>query len=691
MIRFIRWFGIGVLVMLSGLQHLQADDSSTTLSELNALLSRAAAYEYGKDRTALSQMDSLIQSALRSPGQTKAVEKSLIRFLESESTQAGKQFACQKLSVVGTDVCVPVLSRLLKNENTFDMALFALERNSSSRAGAAMRKQLANAAGNQKIGLIHALGHRKDEKSVGEITPLASDRNADIARAAVVALGDIAIPKATSALWSMLPAAETSLKVQILHSLLRCADGARIKGRTAEASSIQESLMGSQYPATIRRAAFGGMCETHPEKMQPLLLATLQGNDPELKTAAIQQIQYAKEASFLKTLAQTIPRQDAAHQLQLMAAFSEMKARNVLEEVTGQIESTNPDVQMAAIRAIGCLGDAGSVKRLVAIASEGGALRETARQALDVLPGQPVDSAIVSGLSSAKNGPVKIELIRSIGERRIVSAANQVSSFVSDPDPAIRLEAIRALGQIASSDRMQELVDILVQTTSPQERIESKKAVAAAALRISDPDLQVKTVLLNAGAVKDAPLKAAFVEILGKTGNPKGLPCILGALKDPDADLQKAGISSLSAWPTADPMQELRDFSRSAKDEQLRMLALRGYVRMIDISTLADEEKADRFREAFQASTEWQIQRTVLTRLNDLDSMTAFRLLAAGLDIPTLKSDAEDRILRWTDRYFKKDPTAIRTVLQKIADTSEDPENVNSAKGWLIRLGKEMK
>ncbi len=691
MTRFIRRFGIGVLVLFCGLQQLQADDRSLSVSELNVLLSRAAAYEYGKDRAVFNRIDSLIQWALRDPGRIKAVENSLIRFLESESTQAGKAFVCQKLSVVGTDRSVPVLARMLKNEATFDMALFALERNPDSRALAAMRKELTKATGKQKIGLIHALGHRKDEKSVAELDALAGDRNADIARTAVVALGDIANPEATSILWNLLPKAETSLKVQTLHSLLRCAVQARIQGRIAEASSIQEALMGSQYPATIRRAALIGMCETHPEKIQSIILNALQRNDSELKTTAIQQIRYAKDASFFKTLAEMLPLQDPAHQIQLMAAFSDVKARDVLEAITGQIESIDPDVQKEAIRAIGCLGDAGSVKRLIAIAAESNALREAARQALDMLPGRSVDSVLVRSLLFAENGPVKIELIRSIGERRIAGAADPLSSYVSDPNPAVRLEAIRASGQIASPDRMQALIDILAQTKNPQEQTESKKAVVAIAQRISDPDFQVKTVLLNADTAPNTPLKAAFVEVLGKIGNPIGLPYIRNALNDPDVDLQKAAISALSAWPTADPIQQLRDFSGSAKDEQLRMLALRGYVRMIDISTLADEEKADRFREAFQSSTEWQIQRTILSNLSNLDCLSAFHLLAEGLEIPALKPDAENRILRWAGRYFEKDPAAVSMAMQKIAATSDNPDNVRSAKAWLVRMGGETK
>ena len=59
---------------------------------------------------------------------------------------------------------------------------------------------------------------------------------------------------------------------------------------------------------------------------------------------------------------------------------------------------------------------------------------------------------------------------------------------------------------------------------------------------------------------------------LGKIGAAPGLPTLKSAMKDNDNSVRRAAIKSVAEyWPTAEPILQLRDASRSDSDEACRV------------------------------------------------------------------------------------------------------------------------
>ena len=86
--------------------------------------------------------------------------------------------------VVGTAEAVPALAALLANEELSHMARYALERIPDPAAAQALREAIPQLAGKLKAGVIGSLGVRKDADSVAALSPLLSDADAVVARAA---------------------------------------------------------------------------------------------------------------------------------------------------------------------------------------------------------------------------------------------------------------------------------------------------------------------------------------------------------------------------------------------------------------------------------------------------------------------------------------------------------------------------
>jgi type 1 glutamine amidotransferase len=231
----------------------------TEMETLQELQEKIKTYDWGQSRLALTEVSDIIKKAYSSPTELKNTEKTLLDVLTSDSTRAGKQFVCRQLSIIGTEQSVPVLSKMLTDEETSDMARYALERIPSDKVDEALRSALSKAKDKPRIGIINSLGQRRDKESVRALSRFIDNADETTAIAAAAALGQIADSKATEVLAAAKDKTKGKLRAQVLDSYLRCADQLVAEGKKAEALVIYKNLQKENMPKQIRTAALTGM------------------------------------------------------------------------------------------------------------------------------------------------------------------------------------------------------------------------------------------------------------------------------------------------------------------------------------------------------------------------------------------------------------------------------------------------
>src|SRR5207302_5311493 len=118
-------------------------------------------------------------------------------------------------------------------------------------------------------------------------------------------------------------------------------------------------------------------------------------------------------------------------------------------------------VRLAAIDAVGRIGNATCVAPLLESAAEGDAeIAKAATEALVELPGTAVDKDLVSRLSKAegKTYPVLIEVV---GQRRI-DATQELLKALSSSDRAVKSAALAALGNVVPDKYLSVLINQVV-------------------------------------------------------------------------------------------------------------------------------------------------------------------------------------------------------------------------------------
>jgi type 1 glutamine amidotransferase len=85
-------------------------------------------YHKGDNRHCVQDLTNTLRQASGEQGKMEEYEKELIRFIGSSATSDAINEVCRELSLWGSENCIPALEKLMENDDTREMARFAIER-----------------------------------------------------------------------------------------------------------------------------------------------------------------------------------------------------------------------------------------------------------------------------------------------------------------------------------------------------------------------------------------------------------------------------------------------------------------------------------------------------------------------------------------------------------------------------------
>jgi type 1 glutamine amidotransferase len=672
---------------LAGIQFALGDlDVDATACELNLkisedVLGKIAAYEYGQSREPLTKLTDMIRSASESPEELKEIEKQLIDFLKSDATLAGKQFICRKLSIIGTEDAVPALYKLLIYPKTSDMARYALERIPGSAVDEALLEALPTTVGMTKVGVINTLGMRRVREAVSSLEILIYHSDETMAAAAVAALGRIAGTDAVEVLKQAKDKTTGELQQLILDAYLACADRLLAEGWLSEASAIYKQMYLApcecEVKPSIRVAALRGLVVTTREKSTGYIVGILKGikgEDKQLQSASIALINEIPGTKIVEAATAEMPNLAVTSQVQLLSALADRGDAVALPAVVDATKSSDVLVRIAALKALMQLGDTSTVDLLAGIAAKSkGEEQEAAQQSLYRLHGPNIDQTILASISRAES-KVKVELIRSIGQRNVTTAVEAILKTAQETDEDVQLESFKVLRIIAEPKHLPALIDILIRTEDQLVRSEAERCVAAVAGKISDKDSRADDILAVLPSVKEPKARFSLLGVLGRIGNKKAHDVLRQALEDKDPDVRTAVIRALSEWPTDEPINDLLKIAQTSDNKIHQVLALRGFIRLIGLDSDRPAYQAVKmYKQAMELSSDVSEKKMVLSGIKNVKSYDAMQMAAAYLDDKALQQEAEVAVVEiaWTTTAGSH-PEQTKKLLKKILQISNN-------------------
>lgn len=214
-------------------------------------------FDWGTDLAVLAPIDAAVVTTHGDDAARHELESRLAAVLGTEVSRDAKDYVCRQLMLIGSAASADALAALLSQPDNSHMARYALERIQGPEAASALRAALGQLNGVLKIGVISSLGDRGDEDSVPDLAALLNDSDAQIARAAALALGAIRSPEAAKALAKSKPA--DAVQPAVTDASLACAEALLASGKKGEALLIYKSYAGENQPKQVRLAATRGM------------------------------------------------------------------------------------------------------------------------------------------------------------------------------------------------------------------------------------------------------------------------------------------------------------------------------------------------------------------------------------------------------------------------------------------------
>ena len=165
----------GIAILIFGIIIAIYSGGNVYADRLDQTLQKIAGYTFGDSREALSDVEDLVRNSQDDPKEKLRLEKQLASMLTKDATNDCKDFICRQLRLIGTKESVSALNKLLMEEETSDMARYALQHIPGDQAGKALRDGLKKAKGKVLIGIITTLGERRDEDCAKRLVQFIED------------------------------------------------------------------------------------------------------------------------------------------------------------------------------------------------------------------------------------------------------------------------------------------------------------------------------------------------------------------------------------------------------------------------------------------------------------------------------------------------------------------------------------
>lgn len=633
--------------------------------EMEKILEQMSHYNFGQDRTGLSVISENVSRSCNNPELCQWLEAKMLAVLETDATFAGKQFICRQLRIIGSAQSVGPLATMLTNDEYSDMARYALMGIQDRSVNSLFRHALNQNVSDQiQLGLIHTLAARRDPLVIEQFSKLAAHDNPLIARAALTGLGDMGSVQTLDTLNTI--DVNPQYHASWVNAKLQNANRLAEQGRIDKAETVYRSFINSSESNAVRGAAFIGLVNITGENGLDLVVDQITGDNDYLTAVALGAMTQVPGSKATEKFASLLSDLAPAKQVLLLDALACRNDTTARSAVIDTLAGDDQAVRLAALKVLGTLGDASTVKLLIATAAAAkGPERRTCRASLDQLKGEGIIEALLLNLSNS-NAKTKVEKIRALEVHHNNSTITEVIKTTQDQELAVRRQSYETLSVIARQEDFPVLVDLMLALKDERLQKPAEKTVGNCYRRCSDQAF-AKSILLD--RIDQSPVQGKYkiMRILSHIGDDECLDTVKAYLHDENSALRLAAIRTLSNWPNATARDDLLHIAQNPDNPTEQVLALRGYIRLVRLTENQNEiQTLAMFQTAMDLSQKPQEKKMVLAGIADLKTIDALEMAADYIDEPSLRAEAVTAALKIAESTKANEPEKTKLIIEKV-------------------------
>ncbi|MCX7048693.1 MAG: HEAT repeat domain-containing protein [Candidatus Sumerlaeota bacterium] len=597
-----------------------------------------------------------------------AISKAMGAKLKSDIPAAARVWIIREMERCGRVEAVEALATAMNDKDPLvrETARRALQKNPSPEAAQALRKAL-NEAGDApwRASLIDALGFRREAQDAALFQKEASSADEAVRMAAVRALGRTGDKSAADVIAAAATKGSDLSKKIATDALVSLADHVAQSDKPAAIDIYRKMIAGG--PAHLKCAGLLGLGRTAGEAEMKTLLEAMSDPEREVCGAAVEALTPLGSPQITQAMIERSKTLSPDARGIVIAGLGRRGDKAALPACleAAALQAPSPEaaalVRIAAYRALGALGDASvAVTLLKAAAASKGEEQTVAREVLGNM-------------------------------RAAVAAVPDILKLAEGPDAATRSEAYLALGVLCGGDRLGAVIALLMKTDKDSDRDQLSKAIGAVAARVSDSERRAAPVL---EALKSAtgPAQIALIASLARIGGEKSLAAARSYLANSDSKIREAAVRALSDWIDPEAMPDLLSMAKggvAGLEEKHQILALRGYIRLIGVSTTKKEKRSalELYAEALTLAKRPEEIRMALGPLGDIKDAKVFDLLLPALSNPAVAEEASAaavKVAKTTNE--KKAPESFEQAMIKVLEVAKKADTRKQAEEALAKI-----
>jgi HEAT repeat protein len=496
----------------------------------------------------------------------------------------------------------------------------------------------------------------------------------------VGALGKIGGADAAKALDGLRVTASPKLRPYVIDAYLQCADKMLKEDKNDEAAAIYKAVYVPAEPKPTRIAGLRGLVLALGVKAMPMVAEVLAGNDAQMQAIALSFAGEIPGPEATKALADLLPKLPAPGQALLLAQLGRRGDMAAKPAVLGSLKSADDAVRTAAFGALATIGDASDVPALAQAAAGGGAEADAARNSLATMKAQNANAAMLAAMTG--DAKVRAELLRALTARKSAEAAPAMLKAADDADAAVRAEAFKGLEAVADEKCLAPMIALLIKTKDTDA---AEKALLATCGRATNKDVALQ-VILTPLASAQMPAKGSLLKALGRLGGPKAILPVRAALKDADMGVREAAVRALADWSDMTAAPDLIAVGKSEGKLTLKVLALRGYLRLAALPEVPAAQKLQMSQEALTVITRPDEKKLVLGVLADVNQPAALLIVVPMLDDNALKNEACTAAVKIAKSLGNNLPPETRAAMEKCLTITKDKKLITDANDVMKRI-----
>jgi len=645
---------------------------------LDDAIKKISTYKFGDSRKNLTIIENAVRDSYNSIADRKKLNNHFTALLKSDSTFECRQFVCRQLSIIGTEKEVPVLADMLTDGKLNNIARFALERIPGEKANQALLNALTKTSSQARVGIINSLGMRGNAASVAAIQKYINDADINVAQSCSSALGKIGGTQAIKIIKNALKKTSAKKRPDLAEAYLSCAGKLLAEGKVKNAKTIYKKMYASNNPPAIRCAALVGMINSSDKNAGKIIIKALKEDQPKIQTIAIGMVRDIPGSKNTAIIAKQLPKYSPSLQARLLQALADRGDRKALPAARKAAKSNDETVKIAAYKALGALGNASVVDLLIKNSTGQSKISQVARDNIDRLRGKNVNKKLLE-LTGDSDPQIRKEAVRSLGKRHAVEINRDMRKVVlRDTNGKVRMEAIKSLRLIAQEEDIPKLIHILIKIKDQKERKEMEKTLLSVARQFNALEKTSDSAQGIYPAATKPQAQASLIYILGKCTQNKALPVIRKATAHSNAEIKDAAARALFAWPHGEALEDLRAIAKKSPKENYRILALRGYLRLISAKKdLSATESLKLYLEAAGLAGKDEDKKMALAGMNKIKQLEkadkkilqkALAIVIPELDNKAIQNEAVSVAIKAATPISSLCADKIKSAMEKILD-----------------------